>query len=104
MRKIASRMRLKPGCLAEYRRRHDLLWPELAALLKESGVEDYSIHHDPKDDALFAVMWCTAPERLATLPDHPVMRRWWAHMAPLMDTNADLSPINTPIETVFHLA
>ena len=104
MRKIASRMRLKAGNLAEYRRRHDLLWPELAALLKEGGVEDYPIHHDPETDALFAVMWCDAPERLTALANHPVMRRWWTHMAPLMDTHPDLSPISIPLETVFHLA
>lgn len=102
-RKIATRMTLKPGHLDEYRRRHDALWPELAALLRETGIEDYSIHHDPQTNALFAVMWCRTPERLDALPDHPVMRRWWATMAPLMDTHPDGSPVSTPLETVFHL-
>lgn len=42
MEKYAFRMTLNPGAEAEYRRRHDAIWPELVALLKEAGVEDYS--------------------------------------------------------------
>lgn len=103
MGKIATRMQLKPGQLDEYRRRHDALWPELEALLREAGIEDYSIHHDPDTNALFAVMWCRTPERLDALPDHPVMRRWWAFMAPLMETHPDQAPVSRPLETVFHL-
>lgn len=104
MRKIATRMRLKPGQLEEYRRRHDALWPELADLLKSIGISDYSIHHDPETNALFAVMWCETPERLDDLPAHPVMRRWWDAMAPLMEVNTDKSPVSIPLDTVFHLA
>jgi len=104
MRKIAPRMRLKPGRLDEYRRRHDALWPELAELLKSCGISDYSIHHDPETNALFAVMWCATPERLDDLPAHPVMRRWWEAMAPLMEVNPDKSPVSVPLDTLFHLA
>ncbi len=103
MRKIASKMQLKAGHLAEYRRRHAELWPELSALLREVGIEDYSIHHDAETGLLFAVMWCRTPDKLDSLPGHPVMQRWWAYMAPLMETNPDQSPVNTPLETVFHL-
>jgi L-rhamnose mutarotase len=31
------------------------------------------------------------------------MRRWWAHMADIMETNPDGSPAVVPLETVFHL-
>ena len=37
------------------------------------------------------------------LPAHPVMRRWWAHMADLMATNPDGSPVVTPLIPMFHL-
>ena len=36
MIKRAFTMKLKPGGLAEYKRHHDEIWPELAALLKEA--------------------------------------------------------------------
>lgn len=103
MEKVAFRMRLKAGCLEEYRRRHDAIWPDLAELLKRAGVEDYSIHHDPETDALFAVLWRRDDHGMDALPTDPVMRRWWASMAPLMATGPDDAPLSTPLTTVFHL-
>ncbi|TIQ98756.1 MAG: L-rhamnose mutarotase, partial [Mesorhizobium sp.] len=44
--KYAFRMKLNPGMKAEYKRRHDDIWPSLVALLKQAGVSDYSIHLD----------------------------------------------------------
>lgn len=103
MEKFAFRMQLNPGCRAEYIRRHDAIWPELVQLLKEAGVEDYSIHLDPQTDALFGVLWRREDHAMDDLPDHPVMRKWWAHMADIMATNPDNSPVSVPLETVFHL-
>jgi L-rhamnose mutarotase len=40
---IAFKMQLFPGFEAEYRKRHDEIWPELVALLKEAGISEYSI-------------------------------------------------------------
>jgi hypothetical protein len=37
------------------------------------------------------------------LPTREVMRRWWAHMAELMATNPDGSPVAVPLRRVFHL-
>ena len=103
MEKYAFRMRLLPGREAEYRRRHDEIWPELVALLREAGVSDYSIHLDRETGALFGVLWRREDHAMAALPGHPVMRRWWAYMADLMETNPDHSPVAVPLETVFHL-
>ena len=36
--KFAFRMFLNPGCVAEYKKRHDAIWPELVELLKTAGV------------------------------------------------------------------
>ncbi|MEO4000366.1 L-rhamnose mutarotase [Mesorhizobium sp. CAU 1732] len=101
--KIAFTMKLKPGCRDEYKRRHDAIWPELHALLKEAGVSDYSIHLDAETDILFAVMWRARDHGMADVPNHPVMKRWWAHMADIMETKPDNEPISTPLETVFHM-
>ncbi len=103
MEKFAFRMQLNPGCREEYIRRHDEIWPELVQLLKEAGVEDYSIHLDPEADALFGVLWRREDHGMDDLPDHPVMQKWWAHMADIMATNPDKSPVSVPLETVFHL-
>lgn len=101
--KYAFRMKLHPGMRAEYKRRHDEIWPELVDLLKEAGVSDYSIHLDPETDILFGVLWRKDGHTMDDLPDHPVMRRWWAHMADIMETKPDNEPVSTPLETVFHM-
>ncbi|OEZ83869.1 L-rhamnose mutarotase [Janthinobacterium sp. HH104] len=104
MQQIAFKMQLKPGHAAEYQRRHDAIWPELASLLQESGVRDYSIFLDEETGALFAVLRRMDGHTMEALPQHPVMRRWWAHMADLMETQADASPVAVPLTPIFHLA
>lgn len=101
--KYAFRMKLNPGMKAEYKRRHEAIWPELAALLKDAGVSDYSIHFDEETSALFGVLWRSDGHRMDDLPAHPVMQRWWAHMADIMETKADNEPVAMPLETVFQM-
>jgi L-rhamnose mutarotase len=103
MEKIAFRMRLKPGQEAEYERRHDAIWPELVELLKEAGIRDYSIFLDPDSGDLFGVLWREDGHGMERLPVEPVMRRWWAHMADIMETHPDDSPVAMPLRRVFHL-
>ncbi len=102
--KYAFKMQLNSGMEEEYRRRHDEIWPELVELLKEAGVEDYSIHLDRDTGTLFGVLWRTVDHRMDDLPQHPVMQRWWAHMADVMAAKPDNSPVQTPLATVFHMA
>ena len=103
MEKYAFKMQLNPGMEEEYRRRHDEIWPELVALLREAGVSDYSIHLDRESGILFGVLWRRADHGMAALPTHPVMRRWWAHMADIMATKPDKEPVAVPLVTVFHM-
>ncbi len=103
MQKYAFKMRLYPGAKAEYRKRHDQIWPELVALLKDAGVSDYSIHLDEETNTLFGVLWRTEDHRMDDLPAHQVMQKWWAHMADIMETNPDNEPVAVPLETVFHM-
>lgn len=97
-------MQLKPGNAVEYKLRHDAIWPDLASLLHESGVRDYSIFLDDATGALFAVLRRADGHTMDALPQHPVMRRWWDHMADLMETQPDASPVVVPLVPVFHLA
>lgn len=103
MEKYAFKMRLTPGQRDEYQRRHDEIWPELVALLKAAGVADYSIHLDEETNTLFGVLWRTTPHGMDALPQHPVMQKWWAHMADIMETNASNEPVAVPLITVFHM-
>jgi L-rhamnose mutarotase len=99
----AFRMQLKPGSVAEYRKRHDEIWPELAQLLRDSGIHDYSIFLDEQTLQLFAVLKLRDDHEREQLPDHPLMRRWWDHMKDLMQTHPDGRPVEWPLVPVFHL-
>lgn len=103
MEKYAFRMRLNPGMADEYKRRHHAIWPELTALLAEAGVADYSIHLDPETNALFGVLWRRRDHAMGALPAHPVMQRWWAHMADIMETGPDNVPVAVPLVPMFHM-
>lgn len=96
-------MALNPGCEDEYRRRHDAIWPELAALLRESGISNYSIFLDPRTLTLFGYLERRPDHRMDDLPSHPVMRRWWDHMKDIMRTHPDGSPVAEPLTPTFHL-
>jgi L-rhamnose mutarotase len=101
--KVAFRMFLHPGAQAEYRRRHDAIWPELIALLKEAGIEDYSIFLDDASGVLFAVLRQPSADPAQFLASAPVMQRWWSYMADLMRTHPDGSPVCEALPCMFHL-
>lgn len=102
MEKIAFVMTLKPGFEVEYKKRHDALWPELATELKKAGISDYSIYLHPQSLKLFAVLKRTDNHTMNDLPATAAVRKWWAYMADIMDTNPDNSPVVEPLEQVFH--
>lgn len=99
----AFKMKLKPGFEAEYKKRHDEIWPELQTLLSETGIQDYSIFLDEETLILFAVQKISSDFDKNLLPNHPIVKKWWAYMGDIMDTNPDNSPISTSLKEVFHL-
>jgi len=99
--KHAFKMRLNPGMAEEYRRRHEAIFPELVELLHEAGVKDYSIHLDPETNTLFGVLWRRRDHTMGSLPETPVMQRWWAHMADIMETNERNEPVSVDLVPMF---
>ena len=99
----AFKMQLHRGFEEEYRRRHDNLWPDLKDLLKKHGVSEYSIFLDEDTNTLFGIMQVEDPAQLENMPEHPVMKKWWAYMRDIMDTNPDNSPVSIPLKEVFYL-
>lgn len=103
MEKYAFTMKLKPGFEQEYERRHDEIWPELASELKAAGISDYSIFLDPQSLVLFGVLKRSTAHAMDELPGKAIVKKWWAYMADIMDSNADNSPVVQPLKKVFHL-
>ena len=69
---MPSKCSLNPGAADEYRRRHDAIWPELRALLRESGVRNYSIFLDPDINTVFAYPERTDDHRMDEVTKHSV--------------------------------
>ena len=102
MQRNAFKMKLKPGYEAEYKKRHDEIWPELAKELSKAGVSDYSIFLDEETLTLFAVQKLSDDNTADGLPQTAIVKKWWAYMADIMDTNPDNSPVCKPLREVFH--
>lgn len=100
---IAFRMNLHPGHAAEYRKRHDEIFPDLVRALKDAGVSDYSIWHDADSNHLFGILTRSDNHTMDALPDTEIVKRWWAHMADIMETDAGNVPVQIPLSRVFLL-
>jgi L-rhamnose mutarotase len=103
MQRIAFTMKLHSGFEEEYKRRHNAIWPELAELLHQSGIREYSIFLDEETRVLFAVLNIEDPARLDVLPGKAIMQKWWDHMKDIMESNPDHSPVTRPLKPVFYL-
>jgi L-rhamnose mutarotase len=76
MKRHAFKMKLKPGMVAEYKMRHDEIWPELSQAIRDAGISDYSIFLDEETLMLFAVQKQTAINAAAQLPQLPIVKKW----------------------------
>ncbi|TZF82813.1 L-rhamnose mutarotase [Pedobacter sp. BS3] len=103
MYRIAFKMQLFKNCEAEYRKRHNALWPELRDLLKDARVSNYSIFFDAATDCVFAVLQAADKQKLKNLSTHPLMQKWWDHLVDIMETNPDNSPVQVPLTEIFYL-
>lgn len=101
--RVAFKMKLFEGREAEYKKRHDELWPDLQQLLEASGISDYSIFLDESTNSLFGVLKARSLQALENLPQSPVMQKWWQYMGDIMESNPDNSPVSIPLKEVFYL-
>ena len=101
MQEIAFTMKLKKGFEQEYKKRHDEIWEELSSKLYEAGIRDYAIYLDENNGTLFAVQQRIDEHTIDALPALPIMKKWWAFMADIMETNPDNSPVSVPLACVF---
>ena len=100
----AFKMYLKPGFEKEYEKRHNEIWPELKQLIQESGVYDYSIFQDKETNILFATQKVKGGAGSQDLGNNPIVQKWWAYMADIMQTNPDNSPVSLELNEVFYLS
>jgi L-rhamnose mutarotase len=103
MKHVAFTMKLVPGNEKEYERRHQEIWPELSQLLKSAGILQYHIFLDKVTGTLFAFQELEEGANTDHLSETFIMKKWWAYMADIMETNPDKSPNVKILDQVFTL-
>jgi len=103
MARYGLKMKIHPGQEAEYKRRHDEIWPELAQAHSDAGIFDYSIFFDEESLTLFAFQKLTDDNAAAGLKDLEIMKKWWETMADLMEVHPNNMPVFKPLSEVFHM-
>ena len=99
----AFKMKLKPGCVEEYKKRPDEIWPELSTAHSDVGIFDYSIYFDEETLTLFAFQKLTDDNTPDGLKDLDIVRKWWDYMSDLMEVHPDNMPVFKPLREVFHM-
>ena len=104
MERYAWRAVLKPVMKEEYKKRHDEIWPELVEVLKQAGIENYSIFI--AGDELFGYYECKYGVEYAgrVQAESPVVARWNEYMKAVMDMPVDERTGAQPLlEQAFYL-
>jgi L-rhamnose mutarotase len=94
-------MRLKPGGLADYKKHHDAIWPELVAEIERCGIRQITIFEaDPilvvyseiDDDDAWDRLWASE-----------VHGRWGKIMDALLEMGDNGAPEVAELSEVFHV-
>ena len=105
MERVCFLGRVRPDRLAEYRRRHADVWPEMLDALRAAGWSNYSLFLTDDGPVVGYLETGDYAAALARMADTDVNRRWQADMAPYF---ADLGGQHPDqgfrrIDEIFHL-
>jgi L-rhamnose mutarotase len=84
MKRYGSVIKVKPQALAEYKRYHAGVWPDVLDMIKKCNIRNYSIYL--KDDFLFAYFEYHGTDYKADMAKMAADSRtqeWWAVMMPM---------------------
>ena len=89
MERYAWKASLREGKLAEYKKRHDNIWPEMKKALKEAGICNYSIWNI--DNELFGYYECEkgVDYAIKTQAENEVVKKWNEYMKDVMVMEMD---------------
>jgi L-rhamnose mutarotase len=85
MQRVCFLLKVRPDRLAEYRERHQTVWPDMLAALRETGWRNYSLFL--RDDGLLVGYLETDDFQAALdgMERTDVNARWQAEMAPFFE-------------------
>jgi L-rhamnose mutarotase len=107
MKRYGSVIGLRPEAIAEYKRLHAAVWPDVLKQIKASRIANYSIFLKEPENLLFAYYEYGGDDHdadMAAMAADPRTQEWWAVCMPLQ------APLDTRkqgewwagMEEVFH--
>ena len=105
MQRLGTTIRLKPGCVEDYKRYHAAVWPEVLSMISECNIRNYSIFF--KDDVLFGYFeyhGTNYAADMAKMAADAKTQEWWRIMMPMQQPLATRKEGEwwADMEQVFH--
>jgi L-rhamnose mutarotase len=107
MQRMGRVIRLKPGAIAEYKRLHAAVWPEVLARIAACHIRNYSIFLREPENLLFAYWEYHGSDfaaDMAAMAADAKTQEWWTFTDPLQQPLASAAAGEwwAPLEEVFH--
>jgi L-rhamnose mutarotase len=86
MKRYGSVLGIRPEAIAEYKRLHADVWPEVLAMIKACNISDYTIYLREPENLLFASFEYSGTDYaadMAKMAADPRTQDWWAVCMPL---------------------
>jgi L-rhamnose mutarotase len=80
MERMAQVIKLKPEIIAEYKRIHEAVWPEVLKAIAQSNIRNYTIFLKEPENILFAYWEYHGADftaDMAKMKTAPRMQEWW---------------------------
>ncbi|MGW3955414.1 L-rhamnose mutarotase [Streptomyces sp. NPDC004752] len=103
MQRVCFRMELIPGREAEYRRRHDEIWPELVAELHSAGVRNYTLFRLDTTVIAYAECHPDAATAFGKVASTEVDARWSRWFRDVLVCDAEGGVTRAEATEVWHL-
>jgi L-rhamnose mutarotase len=106
MQRYGSVIGVKPEAIAEYKKHHVAVWPEVLEMIRKCNIRNYSIFL--KDDLLFGYLEYHGTDfqaDMAKMAADPKTQEWWKIMGPMqrpLESRAE-GEWWASMEEVFHL-
>jgi len=86
MKRYGSVIKIKPEKLEEYKELHANIWPDVAKMITECNITNYSIYH--KDGFLFSYFEYAGKDfksDMAKMAADPTTQKWWNICMPMQE-------------------
>ncbi len=106
MKRYGAVLKVRPEAIAEYKRYHEAVWPEVLGTIGACHIRNYSIFL--RDGVLFAYYEYHGTDHgadMAKMAADPKTQEWWEIMMPMQQPVDTAAPGEwwAPAEEVFHV-